>query len=216
MILFANVTSSARDLIAAHATFAGESVLLGAVLILVATATVARSSNVATIVTGAPHRLITGAKVQVTGISQANFNTAEATVTVTSATAFTYPNDGTNLGTTSQTAGIIRANEDQVTEIALRDNGHAVTIFPILDAETIGRAPGKTMLDVGVGVRIETNPERATKNVHTLIKDAIAALTVRTTEPNDAFKIADKALEVDPSDPGLLSYILYFQKQAQL
>lgn len=69
------------------------------------TATVARTANVATIVTGAAHGLITGNQVSVGSATDPTFNTTNSTVTVTNSTTFTYANTGSNVGTTPDTAG---------------------------------------------------------------------------------------------------------------
>lgn len=67
-------------------------------------ASYARTSNVATIVTTTAHQLQTGCRVSVTGFVSpvgATFNTTDAVVTVVNATTFTYADVGGDVGTTS-------------------------------------------------------------------------------------------------------------------
>lgn len=74
----------------------------------VTTATRARSSNVATITTGAAHRLSTGDQIVILGMGGTGYNTTTPVeVTVTNATTFTYPNTGSNEGSTADTGGTI-------------------------------------------------------------------------------------------------------------
>jgi hypothetical protein len=71
----------------------------------------ARTSNVATIVTAAPHQLQTNCRVSVTGFISpvgATFNDTAAIVTVVDATTFTYPNTGGDIATTSDGNGVIQ------------------------------------------------------------------------------------------------------------
>jgi len=79
-------------------------------LTLSQTASIARTGNVATIVTAVPHRLLTGSTVTVSGFTSGAgiaFNVTEAEVTVIDATTFTYPNVGTTLTTTADTSGTV-------------------------------------------------------------------------------------------------------------
>lgn len=74
----------------------------------VSTATRARATNVATIVTATPHRLSTGDSIMITGMTDSTYNTATPVgVTVTNATTFTYPNTGSDESTTADTTGVI-------------------------------------------------------------------------------------------------------------
>lgn len=77
----------------------------------IVTASYARASNVATIVTAAAHNLVTGAIVTVAGFTSPvgeTFNAVNVTVTVVDATTFTYANTGGNVSTTSDGSGFIR------------------------------------------------------------------------------------------------------------
>jgi len=70
-----------------------------------------RANNVATITTTAPHGLVTGQYVGISGVADTSFNTATgvaALITVTGASAFTYPNVGppTTSGAGTVTLGI--------------------------------------------------------------------------------------------------------------
>lgn len=74
-------------------------------------ASYARTSNVATIVTATAHGLATGSVVSVTGFTSpvgSTFNNSTAVVTVVDATTFTYSNTGGNVTTTSDGTAIIR------------------------------------------------------------------------------------------------------------
>lgn len=74
----------------------------------IATANVARTSNVATITTAAAHGLYVGAIVTIAGVVTAGFNASSQTiVAVPSATTFTYANVATNVATTAETAGTV-------------------------------------------------------------------------------------------------------------
>lgn len=102
-------------------------------------------------------------------------------------------------------------------DAALLERGHAVTVLPILDGETIDQGVDEAVVSAGVAVRVAINPETATKNIYQLIADAKQAVigydggTVRN--PNNRFKVAQKAFTIDGSDPGLLAYILFFEKR---
>jgi len=63
-----------------------------------------RSSNVATLKVTA-HGLTSGMRVAITGVSGTGYNTDDATITVTDADHFTYPNTGSNEGVTGDTGG---------------------------------------------------------------------------------------------------------------
>ena len=67
----------------------------------------ARNSNVATITTAAAHGLLTGQAVTVSGVGGSDYNAADVVITVTSTTAFTYANTGSNEGTAADTGGTI-------------------------------------------------------------------------------------------------------------
>ena len=66
----------------------------------------ARASNVATIVTQAPHGLYTGASVTLAAFGGSGY-TGAVTVTVVDATSFTCPSTGTDEAVTTDTAGTI-------------------------------------------------------------------------------------------------------------
>ena len=79
-------------------------------LTLSQTAGYERTSNVATITTAVPHRLLTGSIVTVSGFTSGvglGFNAAEVEVTVTSPTTFTYSNVGLNVSFASDTTGTV-------------------------------------------------------------------------------------------------------------
>jgi len=68
-----------------------------------------RSSNVSTITTGATHGFITGQVVTVSGMTDSSFNAVGVTATVTSTTAFTYANSGSDAGSASDTGGSVQS-----------------------------------------------------------------------------------------------------------
>jgi hypothetical protein len=74
------------------------------------TASYARTSNVATIVTATPHLLETGALVDISGFTggtASTFNAQQVEITVTNSTTFTFADVGTNVGTTADTSGTV-------------------------------------------------------------------------------------------------------------
>jgi len=66
-----------------------------------------RTSNVSTITTATAHNLETNMVVTVSGMTDATFNETDVTITVTSTTAFTYANTGSNAGSASDTGGAV-------------------------------------------------------------------------------------------------------------
>tara|TARA_R110000765_G_scaffold188233_1_gene293662 strand:+ start:939 stop:3533 length:2595 start_codon:yes stop_codon:yes gene_type:complete len=66
-----------------------------------------RTTNVATLTTAAAHGLSTGHVVTIASVGGSDYNEAAASITVTSTTAFTYANTGSNEGSTADTAGTI-------------------------------------------------------------------------------------------------------------
>ena len=76
----------------------------------VQTASYARASNVATIVTAVPHNLTTGCIVSISGFTSGagqTFNDKQVVITVTNSTTFTYADVGTDIGTTADTSGVV-------------------------------------------------------------------------------------------------------------
>lgn len=73
----------------------------------VATASRARASNIATIVTDEAHGLWTGAIVTIASMGAAAYDASLVTVTVVNATTFTYANTGADEATTADTAGTV-------------------------------------------------------------------------------------------------------------
>ncbi len=74
------------------------------------TASYARASNVATIVTATPHLLATGSKVDISGFTggtASGFNAQQVEITVVDSTTFTFPNVGTVVSTTADTTGTV-------------------------------------------------------------------------------------------------------------
>jgi hypothetical protein len=75
------------------------------------TATRARTSNVATIVTGTPHGLTTADLATISGSAGTGYNAEGVSVTVVNATTFTYASTGSNEATTADTAGRVMAQK---------------------------------------------------------------------------------------------------------
>ena len=70
----------------------------------------ARASNIATITTAVPHRLITGSKVDISGFTSGaglTFNAQQVVITVTGDTTFTYASVGSPVTTTADTTGVV-------------------------------------------------------------------------------------------------------------
>jgi len=74
-----------------------------------ATATRARTSGVATIVTAAAHGFTTGDTITIASMTDTSFNDVQAEVTVVNSTTFTYANAGANVASGADTAGRVGA-----------------------------------------------------------------------------------------------------------
>ena len=74
-----------------------------------ATATRARTSGVATIVTGAAHGFATGDTITIASMTNTTFNDVQAEVTVVDSTTFTYANAGVDVASGADTAGRVGA-----------------------------------------------------------------------------------------------------------
>jgi len=74
-----------------------------------ATATRARTSGVATIVTAAAHGFTTGDTITIDSMTDTTFNDEQAEVTVVNSTTFTYANAGANVTSGADTAGRVGA-----------------------------------------------------------------------------------------------------------
>lgn len=81
---------------------------------------ISRTSNVSTVTTATAHNLTTGDLVKIAGVTDTTFNIASVSVTVTSTTAFTYANSGTNGSSTGGT----------VTDNSVPTNNRAVIVTP--------------------------------------------------------------------------------------
>lgn len=73
----------------------------------VATATIERTSNVATMEMGAAHGLLTNHIVTISGMTDGTFDEADVTITVTGSTTFTYPNTGGDEVNAADTGGTV-------------------------------------------------------------------------------------------------------------
>lgn len=80
-----------------------------------ATATRSRSTNVATVTTSAAHNLTSGDVVTIFGFADATFD-GQVTITVINSTTFTYPNTGSVVSTTTDTAGTVTTGNEDNTE----------------------------------------------------------------------------------------------------
>jgi hypothetical protein len=74
-----------------------------------ATATRARTSGVATIVTAAAHGFATGDTITIASMTDPTFNAVQAEITVVDSTTFTYANAGVNVVSGADTAGRVGA-----------------------------------------------------------------------------------------------------------
>lgn len=71
------------------------------------TSTRARTSNVATIVTGTAHGLVSTNVATITGMTDTTFNASNVTVTRIDDTTFTYANTGDDVGSGADTGGVV-------------------------------------------------------------------------------------------------------------
>jgi hypothetical protein len=104
-------------------------------------------------------------------------------------------------------------------EDALRNTGHCVTVLPLLDGQTVGNATGSAILSVSIAVRVAINPELATLDIYEMVSQVIAAvLNYGLANKQDRFELARgaKCFTVDDSDPGLMAYIVFFDKAAYI
>ena len=69
-----------------------------------------RTTNVSTMTTAVAHGLSSGMIVTVSGMTDATFDEANVVITVTSTTAFTYPNSGSNAGSASDVGGLVTSD----------------------------------------------------------------------------------------------------------
>lgn len=215
MKTIAQLQGHARDLLRAHSSFAAATILLASVPLLAAVASIARASNVATLVTSEPHGLLSECHAAIAGVTDTTFNAEEAEITVINATTFTFPNVGANVSTTPDATGVVRGEENEVAEAALR-TGLCVTVLPPLDANFRDKAAGKTILDVGLALRLAVNPRPTNLNIFTLINDAVMAVSKPTRNSDNGFTLADAALRIDDAERGALAYHLFFQALALL
>ena len=105
-----------------------------------ATATRARTSNVATITTGSVHGLSTGNVVTIHGLGGTGYNAESVTITVTDTSTFTYANTGGDEGSTADTDGLVSLS----TEISILANEVNV---PVNDS--LNPVMGKLVLEAG-------------------------------------------------------------------
>ncbi len=90
-------------------------------------ATVSRSSNVATITTAFNHGLTPYDKVVISNCSNASFNTASVTVTITGPKTFTFNNSGPDV-TSVAASGIVQADINFGKAVSITGNGNVAAI----------------------------------------------------------------------------------------
>jgi len=92
----------------------------------IATASRARHSSVARLVTGTPHGLTTGQHVKISGFTGAGvgYNVPDVIVEVIDSTTLAYNNSGPNQGTSADTNGLITPIVVETGETVLLANGH--------------------------------------------------------------------------------------------
>ena len=93
-----------------------------------AISTISRTSNVTTIVTSTPHNLTTADLVKIAGVTDATFNIASVSATVTNSTTFTYANAGSN---GSSSGGSVQ-------DLTVPTGNRAVVVTPERHAVLIG------------------------------------------------------------------------------
>lgn len=101
-----------------------------------ATASRARTSNVATITTSAAHGLTDGMVVTISGLADSSFNGTFTVASAPTSTTFTFANTGSNVSTTTDTGGTVDPGLDDVTE-TLR-----VTLNGSTDASDLSKMMG--------------------------------------------------------------------------
>jgi hypothetical protein len=126
----------------------------------VASASRARTSNVATLETSVPHSFYTGMKVTVSCPSDTSFNATDAVITYVSATSFSYANTGPNVGTTSD-AAITITYYSQTNIIQNEFNNYTIRA-PAVKIRNRGGLPHKLILGGGeTGIREEISGQLA-------------------------------------------------------
>ena len=71
----------------------------------------ARATNIATIVTALPHKIISGDEINVSGLGGTNYNGTQTVTSVPTTTSFTYANTGTAEDITADTTGTITVGD---------------------------------------------------------------------------------------------------------
>jgi hypothetical protein len=118
----------------------------------VQTASYARTSNVATIVTATPHFLSTGSIVDISGFTggtASGFNTQQTEVTKVNDTTFTFPDVGGNVGTTADTSGTVSSLKglgdmngpyDRVTSLGIRIETFGTLNSTVINGDNLTRS----------------------------------------------------------------------------
>lgn len=103
------------------------------------TASRSRTSNVATLTLSTAHQLKVGMVVQISDLGDASFNGVVTVVSVPSSTSFTYANTGSNLSTTTDTAGVVDCLYDDLNEsfrVTLNAGTHPSDLAKMLQTQT--------------------------------------------------------------------------------
>jgi len=117
---------------------------------------------------------------------------------------------------TGQTVLEDRGNKEKEIEEALRTIGQAVAVPLILDGVTSTGAQGggTAILDCGLAVLLKQNPKKASLDIYEMMVAVKAALLgYNSRNPNDVYRMSDKAFIVDDTDPGAITYHLFFDKR---
>jgi hypothetical protein len=144
-----------------------------------------RASNVATVTLSGAHQLVPGMVVDVVEFTDDTFNGRFTIIATPSSTSFTYANTGSNVSTTSDTAGIITPTVDDVTETfrvtldgstvaadlakmtatqtedAVNDNAVAVIVFDQSDAKNFEVLTLRTLRVLGAETYYRARVRRA-------------------------------------------------------
>ena len=134
---------------------------------------VARSSNVATIVTSEPHNLITGRLVNLFGITittdlSPGFNASGYAVTVVNDYTFTYSNTGTSMPTTTAITGVVQ----YATQLTVSTISRATNIGTVVTTTAHGLVQDDTVSIINTDFIIITSGTTASTDTVTITKSS--------------------------------------------
>lgn len=106
--------------------------------------------------------------------------------------------------------GLENASEEAA--LTTTGKGRHVTILPILDGETTSQGGGKAVVRVGLGVRVAVNSEIHSGSALEIMREVKTALLNYNALPKEQFSLARRAFALDTTDPGVTSYVMFFEK----